>query len=62
MTNVRKAKILVKLTESQFQQIRAEAGHSFFNPIRPGYHAASAEAAGERLEALIERTFVAATT
>jgi carboxymethylenebutenolidase len=37
-----------------------EAGHSFFNPIRPGYHAASAKAAGERLEALIERTFAAA--
>jgi carboxymethylenebutenolidase len=38
-----------------------DAGHSFFNPIRPGYHAASARAAGERLEALIERTFAAAT-
>jgi len=37
-----------------------EAGHSFFNPIRPGYHAASAKVAGERLEALIERTFAAA--
>lgn len=37
-----------------------EAGHSFFNPIRPGYHAASAKLAGERLEALIERTFAAA--
>ena len=33
----------------------AEAGHSFFNPIRPGYHAASAKLAGERLEALTER-------
>jgi carboxymethylenebutenolidase len=38
----------------------AEAGHSFFNPIRPGYHAASAKIAGERLDALIERTFAAA--
>jgi len=38
----------------------ADAGHSFFNPIRPGYHAASATLAGERLEALIERTFAAA--
>ncbi len=36
------------------------AGHSFFNPIRPGYHAASAKLAGERLEALIARTFAAA--
>ena len=33
----------------------AEAGHSFFNPIRPGYHAASAKLAGERLDALIGR-------
>jgi carboxymethylenebutenolidase len=33
----------------------AEAGHSFFNPIRPGYHAASAKLAGERLDALTER-------
>jgi carboxymethylenebutenolidase len=38
----------------------AEAGHSFLNPIRPGFHAASAELAGERLDALIERTLVAA--
>jgi carboxymethylenebutenolidase len=38
----------------------ADAGHSFFNPIRPGYHAASAKLAGERLDALIERTFAAA--
>jgi dienelactone hydrolase len=38
----------------------AEAGHSFFNPIRPGYHAASAKLAGERLDALIERTLAAA--
>ena len=38
----------------------AEAGHSFFNPIRPGYHAASAKLAGERLDALIERMFAAA--
>jgi carboxymethylenebutenolidase len=37
-----------------------EAGHSFFNPIRPGYHAASAKPAGERLDALIERTLTAA--
>jgi carboxymethylenebutenolidase len=37
-----------------------EAGHSFFNPIRPGYHAASAKLAGERLDALIERTLAAA--
>jgi carboxymethylenebutenolidase len=36
-----------------------EAGHSFFNPIRPGYHAASAKLAGERLKALIERVFTA---
>ena len=40
--------------------IYPDAGHSFFNPIRPGYHAASAKIAGERLEALIERTFAAA--
>jgi carboxymethylenebutenolidase len=32
-----------------------DAGHSFFNPIRPGYHAASAKIAGERLDALIDR-------
>ncbi len=32
-----------------------EAGHSFFNPIRPAYHAASAKLAGERLDALIDR-------
>ena len=38
-----------------------DAGHSFFNPIRPGYHAASAKLAGERLEALIERTLAAAS-
>jgi carboxymethylenebutenolidase len=38
----------------------AEAGHSFFNPIRPGYHAASAKLAGKRLDALIERIFAAA--
>jgi carboxymethylenebutenolidase len=38
----------------------AEAGHSFFNPIRPGFHAASAELAGERLDALVERIFAAA--
>jgi carboxymethylenebutenolidase len=36
-----------------------DAGHSFFNPIRPAYHAASAKIAGERLEALIERVFAA---
>jgi carboxymethylenebutenolidase len=40
--------------------IYPDAGHSFFNPIRPGYHAASAKIAGKRLEALIERTFAAA--
>jgi carboxymethylenebutenolidase len=39
-----------------------EAGHSFFNPIRPAYHAASAKIAGERLDALIERVFATATT
>ena len=32
-----------------------DAGHSFFNPIRPGFHAASAKIAGERLDALVER-------
>lgn len=32
-----------------------EAGHSFFNPIRPGFHPASAELAGERLEAMLRR-------
>jgi carboxymethylenebutenolidase len=32
-----------------------DAGHSFFNPIRPGYHAASAMLAGERLDALLDR-------
>jgi carboxymethylenebutenolidase len=32
-----------------------DAGHSFFNPIRPGYDAASAKIAGERLDALIDR-------
>jgi len=37
-----------------------DAGHSFFNPIRPGYHAASAKIAGERLDALIERIFATA--
>src|SRR4029077_19125404 len=37
-----------------------DAGHSFFNPIRPGSHAASAKLAGERLDALIERIFAAA--
>jgi len=37
-----------------------EAGHSFFNPIRPAYHAASAKLAGERLEALIGSAFPAA--
>lgn len=36
-----------------------EAGHSFFNPIRPAYHAASAKLAGARLEALIARVFAA---
>ncbi len=37
-----------------------DAGHSFFNPIRPGYHAASAKLAGKRLDALIDRVFAAA--
>jgi carboxymethylenebutenolidase len=37
-----------------------DAGHSFFNPIRPGYHAASAKIAGERLDALLDRVFAAA--
>jgi len=37
-----------------------DAGHSFFNPIRPGYHAAAAKLAGERLEALIARTLATA--
>ena len=37
-----------------------EAGHSFFNPIRPAYHAQAAKLAGERLNALIERVFAAA--
>jgi carboxymethylenebutenolidase len=40
--------------------IYPDAGHSFFNPIRPGHHAASAKLAGERLDALLERTFAAA--
>lgn len=30
-----------------------DAGHSFFNPIRPAYHAASAKLAAERLEGLV---------
>lgn len=30
------------------------AGHSFYNPVRPGYHAVSAELAHERLAALFE--------
>ena len=38
----------------------AEAGHSFFNPIRPGYHAASAKIAGERLDTLLDRVCPAA--
>jgi carboxymethylenebutenolidase len=40
----------------------ADAGHSFFNPIRPGYHAASAKLAGERLNALLDRVCPAAAT
>jgi carboxymethylenebutenolidase len=40
--------------------IYPDAGHSFFNPIRPAYHAPSAKLAGERLETLIERMFAAA--
>jgi carboxymethylenebutenolidase len=39
-----------------------EAGHSFFNPIRPAYHAASAKIAGERLEALVAHTFATVAT
>ena len=38
----------------------AEAGHSFFNPIRPGYHAASAKLAGKRLDALVDLTLATA--
>jgi carboxymethylenebutenolidase len=38
-----------------------EAGHSFFNPIRPAYHTASAKLAGERLDALVERILAPAT-
>jgi carboxymethylenebutenolidase len=37
-----------------------EAGHSFFNPIRPAYHAASASLAGARLDSLIDRIFATA--
>jgi carboxymethylenebutenolidase len=37
-----------------------DAGHSFFNPIRPAYHAPSAKLAGERLDVLIDRVFAAA--
>lgn len=33
----------------------ADAGHSFFNPIRPSYHATSAKLASERLNALLDR-------
>ena len=40
----------------------ADAGHSFFNPIRPGYHAPSAKIAGERLEALLDRVCPVAAT
>lgn len=40
----------------------ADAGHSFFNPIRPGYNAASATLAGERLDALLERLCPVAAT
>jgi carboxymethylenebutenolidase len=32
-----------------------DAGHSFFNPIRPGYHPDSAKRAGQRLGALLDR-------
>jgi carboxymethylenebutenolidase len=38
-----------------------EAGHSFFNPIRPAYHAASAKVAGGRLDDLIDRVLAAAS-
>lgn len=40
----------------------ADAGHSFFNPIRPGYHAPSAKIATEHLEALLERACPVAAT
>ena len=33
----------------------ADAGHSFFNPIRPGYHAPSAKIAGKRLDTLLDQ-------
>ncbi len=42
--------------------VYADAGHSFFNPIRPGYHAVSAKVAGERLEALIDRVCAVSAT
>jgi carboxymethylenebutenolidase len=42
--------------------IYADAGHSFFTPIRPGYHAASAKLAGERLNMLIEQVCPTAAT
>jgi carboxymethylenebutenolidase len=40
----------------------SDAGHSFFNPIRPGYHAPSAKIAGERLNALLDRVCPATAT
>jgi carboxymethylenebutenolidase len=42
--------------------VYADAGHSFFNPIRPGYHAPSAKIAAERLEALLDRACPVAAT
>jgi carboxymethylenebutenolidase len=39
-----------------------DAGHSFFNAIRPGYHAASAKLSGGRLDALISRVCPLAAT
>ena len=34
---------------------RYDAGHSFFNNVRPGYDAAAAGLAAERLDALLEK-------
>ena len=38
----------------------ADAGHSFFNPIRPGYHPASTKIAGDRLESLLTQVLAPA--
>jgi carboxymethylenebutenolidase len=32
----------------------ADAGHSFFNSIRPGFHAPSAQLAGQRIDSLLD--------